>query len=329
MARPPRLSYPGAHFHLLNRFVDRHPFFQAEADYRCFLDTYFRFAGLHCVRTFAYCLMPNHFHVVAQTGCGGLSAFLQQVMSRVAHELNRRHGRVGHLFQGRTKSLLIEDGSYFETVCGYVLLNPVRAGLCRDLLEYRWSSAADMIARSPSYPVDLFALADRLTGKSFRDDDTASRSEALSRWMRSLVAEDNESSFHGARRGTFLGSSGFRKRILNQNERRDRVIAIRKRRVTDRDWSDVSWDEMGQIAESLVAHTPQALMTGWRSLDGARDDIRIFLAHHYAHWTFDRIRRQEGDRYSSSRYSVAMTEMSRQPLRTEVARRIGVRLLVS
>ncbi len=319
MARPPRISFPGAHYHLLNRFVDRHPFFQTEPDYRRFLDTYYELAPLHGIRTYAYCLMPNHFHVVLETERGDLSRFLQQFLFRVAREMNRHSGRVGHLFQDRAKTLLIEDGAYFETVVGYVLLNPVRAGLCRDVFGYRWSSAGTMVSDGP-WPVERHLLAERVSGRDFGPADVEGQRDALIRWARRLEATANADRFAEGVRGTFGGSAGFRKKVLLQNERRERFEDSRRRRCTDRDFDKVTWEELGEMAERIRGHLPFPLRRAWKNEATFQHDLRTFLASKVAHWSYERIRAAEADRFSLPSYAMAMHRMRRDPRKREVAR---------
>jgi len=92
------------------------------------------------VRCDAYCLMPNHFHLVLRIGESTLGRTMQQLNSAYAGWFNRRHQRVGHLFQGRFKAPMIEDGSYFHRAVRYVVQNPVRAGLCARCGDWEWSS---------------------------------------------------------------------------------------------------------------------------------------------------------------------------------------------
>jgi REP element-mobilizing transposase RayT len=161
MPRGPRISYPNAVFHVINRFVDRHPFFRTRTDYLTFLDIYFDVAGTFGLWTYSYDLMPNHFHFVLETPSGEISKFLQRFLTRAVQHLNAKHGRVGHLLQGRTKTLLVEKDRYLSTVIGYVLLNRVRAGLAPDVFSDPYNSAnelltcgASRLAREPWCRVD-------------------------------------------------------------------------------------------------------------------------------------------------------------------------------
>lgn len=88
----------------------------------------------------AYCLMDNHYHLVIHTRRGNLSRFMQQLNGVYTQAYNRRHRKVGHLFQGRFKGILVDENAYLLEVCRYVDLNPVRARMVRDPGNWRWSS---------------------------------------------------------------------------------------------------------------------------------------------------------------------------------------------
>jgi REP element-mobilizing transposase RayT len=92
------------------------------------------------VRCHAYCLMPNHFHLILRVADAPLAGPMQQLESAYANRFNSRHRRIGHLFQGRYQALMIEDGGYFRRALRYVARNPVRAGLVADPAEWMWSS---------------------------------------------------------------------------------------------------------------------------------------------------------------------------------------------
>jgi len=91
-------------------------------------------------RVHAFCCMSNHIHFVIQIGKVPLSKVMQNIAFRYTRWINRRAGRMGHLFQGRYKALLVDADSYLLELTRYIHLNPVRAGMVRDPAEYRWSS---------------------------------------------------------------------------------------------------------------------------------------------------------------------------------------------
>jgi putative transposase len=123
------------------------------------------------VRCHAYCLMPNHFHLIVRVGDMPLDRPMHQLDSSYANRFNSRHERVGHLFQGRYTALMIEDGGYFRRALRYVARNPVRAGLVAHPRGWRWSSyrATAGLAAAPRW----LAL-DEVWG-AFADDREAAR----------------------------------------------------------------------------------------------------------------------------------------------------------
>src|ERR1044072_4951802 len=105
MARPLRLEYPGALYHITTRGNARRPIFKDDSDRRLFLDTLQRVADRYHWLCHAYCLMDNHYHLVVETLDGNLAQGMRQLNGTYTQAYNRRHRRVGHLFQGRYKAL--------------------------------------------------------------------------------------------------------------------------------------------------------------------------------------------------------------------------------
>jgi len=139
MARKLRVEYAGAIYHVVNRGDRRQPIFRDEADRERFVET----LGEACVRSGwqvqAYCLMPNHFHLVVETPQPTLVAGMKWFLGTYTGRFNRRHKLFGHLFSGRYKALIV-DGSgrgYLRTVCDYVHLNPARAKLISEEQKLR------------------------------------------------------------------------------------------------------------------------------------------------------------------------------------------------
>jgi putative transposase len=140
MARPLRMDYPDAFYHVLSRGNERKEIFRDERDYLRFLDTLGKMVDRFKLEVHAYVLMKNHFHLLVHTQESNLSRAIQWLGVSYSIWFNRRHQRSGHLFQGRFKSFIIEDDRYFTAMCLYIHGNPLRAGIVKRLSQYRWSS---------------------------------------------------------------------------------------------------------------------------------------------------------------------------------------------
>ncbi len=127
MARPLRIEYPGAVYHVTSRGNERKAVFRADPDRAMFLDTLQHVNDRYNWICHAYCLMDNHYHLIIETPDGNLSPGMRQLNGVYTQRFNKRHDRTGHLFQGRYRSILIQKDSHLLEVCRYVVLNPVRA----------------------------------------------------------------------------------------------------------------------------------------------------------------------------------------------------------
>ena len=126
MPRAPRLQFEGAFYHAYTRGNRRERTFLDEADYKEFEDGLLDFADREKISLYAWCLMPNHFHLLLETPQANLSVFMQRLLTRYARYFNRRHHYVGHVFQGRYEAILCDRESYFMELVRYIHLNPYR-----------------------------------------------------------------------------------------------------------------------------------------------------------------------------------------------------------
>src|SRR4030067_397582 len=140
MARPLRIEYPGAVYHITSRGNEKKLIFKDEKDREIFLDTLSQVDKRYNWLCHAYCIMNNHYHLIIETPDGNLSAGMRQLNGVYTQAFNRQHNRVGHLFQGRYKGILIQKDSHLLEVCRYVVLNPVRAKAVTKPEQWRWSS---------------------------------------------------------------------------------------------------------------------------------------------------------------------------------------------
>lgn len=133
MPRKARIDSPGALHHIMARGIDRQEIFRGDVDRNDFLKRLGTVITESQTRCFAWALLPNHFHLLLQTGAVPLASVMRRLMTGYAVCFNRRHHRHGHLFQNRYKSFLCDQESYMRELVRYIHLNPLRAGVVDDL----------------------------------------------------------------------------------------------------------------------------------------------------------------------------------------------------
>jgi len=149
MARPLRLEYSGALYHVTARGNAQQPIFLDNADRRGFLDLLGRDIDQQRWCCYAYCLMDNHYHLLFETPEPNLSRGMQRLNACYTQRFNFRHRRVGHLLQGRYKAILVQKSAHLLELCRYIVLNPVRAGVVDTPADWPWSSYAPMSGKVP------------------------------------------------------------------------------------------------------------------------------------------------------------------------------------
>jgi REP element-mobilizing transposase RayT len=140
MARPLRIEFSGALYHLTARGNARADIYSDDSDHQQFLSLLHHAVDRYGWYCHAYCLMDNHYHLLVETLSPSLSRGMKFLNGTYTQYYNRRHRRVGHVFQGRFKAILIQKDSYLLELARYIALNPVRARMVRSAQEWRWSS---------------------------------------------------------------------------------------------------------------------------------------------------------------------------------------------
>lgn len=152
MARPLRIQYPGAVYHITSRGNEKKAIYKDDQDRENFLRTLQHVNKRYHWICHAYCLMDNHYHLLIETPDGNLSLGMRQLNGVYTQFFNQRYRRGGHLFQGRYKAILIQKDTHLLEVCRYVVLNPVRAHLKKRAGDWKWSSYLATAGQAPAHP---------------------------------------------------------------------------------------------------------------------------------------------------------------------------------
>ena len=267
MARPLRLEAPDTFYHVLSRGNEKRETFLTRRDYEHFLellsDSCQRFQAI----LYSYCLMGNHFHLLLQTREANLSEFMKRLLSIYTSAFNRRHQRVGHLFQGRYKSFVVSAESYLLELSRYIHLNPCRAGLVNRPEDYPWSSMKFFLGEKPPRFLDRDLLLSQF------ETPEAYRSFVIER-----IADAGDP-FKEAVGGIFLGNEDFVARF------KAKIVRARQ---------DVK--EISRERELLRIH-PEKVEA---FLAGEEEALRI-----YGLWKWAKMRQTEiGERLGKSRSAI-------------------------
>jgi putative transposase len=257
VARPLRIQYEGARYHVISRGDRREPIFLDDKDRQQFLVTLGQTCGKTGWQVHAYCLMSNHFHLVLETPQANLAAGMKWFLGTYTQRFNRRHSHWGHLFGGRYKAQIIDERSpgYLLMASNYVHLNPMRAGLLRktdSLQKYHWSSYPAYLRKSTR---PLWLRIDRVLGEHGIAFDSPKGRREFSRRMQRLCRTNEAGNPTPLSRGWKIGAEDFADWLAQKLARRGR----KGERASERRETDQA------LAERLVRDALNKL--GWTETD--------------------------------------------------------------
>jgi REP element-mobilizing transposase RayT len=222
MARPRRIEYPGAFYHVTTRGNRRQAIFKGDDD---------RFFFLSCLRqaherfgvvVHVYCLMENHYHLFLETPEGNLSRIMHLVNLKYSNYFNLKHSNTGHTFQSRFRATLVQAKEYAREVAPYIHLNPVRAGLVHGPEDYEWSNYREYLGLASPEPWTSTSFVLRLFGPS--------PSEAMKAYERYVVGRASRGLsdlFAGAKQTGILGKPDFVEQMRKSPPNGSRLLAER------------------------------------------------------------------------------------------------------
>lgn len=270
MARPLRIEYEGALYHVTSRGNARESIFFDDDDRVAFLDILAQVVERYGWICHAYCLMTNHYHLLIETPNANLSRGMRQLNGIYTQATNRRHDRTGHLLQGRFKSILVEKESHLLQLARYVVLNPVRARMVRSPRDWKWSSY-----RATAGQVDPpeFLSIDWILSQF--DDDPARAVHAYRRFTRQGRAVCVWDDLRG---GSLLGTKAFIERLKPHLKTRATSIEIpRKERLAGRP----SLEELFANVEDRMSRNEQ-IYQAVRVYEYKLKEVSDFLGLYYS-----------------------------------------------
>jgi putative transposase len=217
MPRKLRIEYPGAVYHVTNRGDRGGVVFADDEDRERFLATLGEAALKTGWAVHAYCLLPDHFHLVVETPQPSLVAGMKWLLGTFTNRTNRRHHARGHLFAGRYRALPVApEGGYFRTACEHVLLNPARARLIGEsdsLVGFPWTSLPGCLRPPGERPAWLQSA--RLLAACDGSEDSPAGRQRLLDLLETRRASMTPADWRGLRRGWYFGDTGFGASLLN------------------------------------------------------------------------------------------------------------------
>jgi putative transposase len=200
VARPLRIQFPGALYHVTARGNGRQAIYRDEDDCNGFLGILARAVSRFAWLCHAFSLMGNHYHLLVETPRPNLAQGMRDLNGTYAQDFNNRHGQVGHLFQGRYGAILVQKESHLLELSRYIVRNPVRAGLCAHPADWPWTS---YLATAGLHPRPAFLTTDWLLGQLGDERTTAQNG------YRAFVDDVDAPAVPTPRSGLYLGSNDF------------------------------------------------------------------------------------------------------------------------
>lgn len=268
MTRPLRLEFAGALYHVTSR-GDRHEdIYEVDKNRERFLSILGEVCDTYHWVTHSYCLMTNHYHLLIETPDANLSKGMRQLNGVYTQYFNRFHSRVGHVFQGRYKAILVDRNNYLLELTRYIVLNPVRAGMVRSAQDWNWSSYRSTVGHRdcPSWLSTGWLLAAFGRRKS-------SAIEAYKRFV--SEGKGQPSPWQGLNSQVYLGDEKF-------VEKMKRLIA------DDKDLSEIPSPQRKNVPKSLKIYAEVAgsrdiaILNAYASGGYSMKEIGEYFGLHYS-----------------------------------------------
>jgi len=281
----------------MNRGRRREEIFTSPGDYQLFREVLKETVEMHHLEVSAYCLMPNHYHLLVQTPEGNISRCMRHVNGVYTQRFNRRHGTDGQLFRGRYKAILVDDDNYLLEVLRYIHRNPVRAGMVKKTGDYNYSSHKAYISNAAKwnwlhkdYLLSMFSENNRQAVKAYKD------------LVAQVEPQEIEDFFSLKNSPSILGSQEFKDRIKKKFHDLQLRQEIPEAKILEPDP-----EEIKEAVCEFYQVTKDSLESSRRGFTNLPRDVAIYLVRRYRHETLSEI----GHYFHMSNYSSVSSAVER------------------
>jgi REP element-mobilizing transposase RayT len=223
MARKPRVEFDGAFYHVIVRGNQRQRTFHDDRDRQNYLERLEHYRQRYGFRLYAYVLMANHVHLLIETKRVGLSRIMQGIQGSYTQSYNRRHRKVGQLFQGRYKAILCDRDAYLLELVRYIHLNPARLKVPHNPWRYRWSSHGSYLGKPSAVKVDTQEVLSQFSARH------GSARRGYQRFMEEGLGQGHQARHYETIDQRFLGDEPFVSQVAERSEAKE--IELRGKKV--------------------------------------------------------------------------------------------------
>jgi len=216
MARRPRLFAAGVLYHVIVRGNQRQKTFTSESDYQAYIERLARYRKKYGYVLHAYCLMPNHVHLLVESAKPPLAKFMQGLQQSYSQYFNLKHHKSGHVFEGRYKAIICQRDEYLLELIRYIHLNPVRAGMVNAPEQYRYCGHHTYLQGEATEIIDPARVLSMLGGK-----------QAYRRFVYQGLEEGHKEEYYEVEDQRFLGKQGFGEKMLKKEPAEARKASSR------------------------------------------------------------------------------------------------------
>jgi len=248
MSRNPRISYPGAFFHIVSKSVDNTLLFQNNEEFELYLELLKKYTDLNNVKIHSYAMLNTHIHMIVETPLDNISSFMKSLNTSYATSINKKRDRKGHLFGGRFHSVIIDSNKYITVLSRYIHLNPVDASIVDKPEDYKWSSFKYFIGKEN--PPD-FLITDLIL--SLFEYDRKRYYNFTIEGIKDKVDLPSITKLSGIE---CYGNLSFAKKTIQKFERRRKKLKKNKKRRWKEKNKQLKYDKVVSISLSNIKNAP-------------------------------------------------------------------------